>query len=128
MSNSVYSRADLIQAAKSGRWWEIKLHLHPSDIVQADIDWAMQQRIELADELRRLAAQYLLVSSLRLDDYDKVIVRGWMLAEHYEPAKHLLTMALYKRGMRGLEVTVAMEAACRDTEVGNMALMIKQTA
>lgn len=113
------TRKDFIeQAIRENRPW-VEANLNDTDIVRADIRWAIDVGLRHENkDVRNLAASYLMVSCLFIKAEDERTLVQVMLQDKYHIVQYRLAVAIYTQGRRQPEVVSMFAKACADPDVG----------
>ena len=122
-------RKDFIVAALRGDWTWVDSNLKDEEILPDDIHWATTKGLNDAnDSIRDLAATYLNVSGMGLDEGAAAKVRTKMRSDPYQVVRHRCAVALWRRGYCDREVQDAFAVALADPEVEPTARKFQKAA
>lgn len=101
-------------------WTFIDANTGPEHLVPDRVAWARKTGLADADDnIRDYSATVIARSDVPLNAAERASLVGQMLTDDYEPVRHWLANALYKRGERDLEVVATWEEAkSQDTSAG----------
>jgi hypothetical protein len=130
MNKKWSSFEDLLARASKGTdadWEFVDMNLGPEHLTPDHIEWAMKTGLnDSNDNVRDFSATIVAHSEVLLSKDDQSQLTALMTADEYEPVRHWLANALYKRRDRDPEVVETWEEACElDTPAGEFARSLK---